>query len=77
MIGGLHPPRIPPQKLLGGCIPPIPPGIYAPGRETNGPSRRATRQTTDCNNLNIPRNRTNTLLRWIKYDGVNIGIAFP
>ena len=40
--------------------------------KTNDRSSRVTRQSSDCNNLNIPRYRTNKLERCIKYQGVRI-----
>ena len=40
--------------------------------KTNDRSSRATRQSSNCNNLNIPRYGTNKLQWWIKYQGVRI-----
>ena len=45
--------------------------------KTNNRSRRATRQSSDCNNLNIPRYRTNKLQRCIKYQVVRIWNCIP
>ena len=43
----------------------------------NDRSGRATRQSSDCNNLNIPRYRTNKLQRCIKYQRVRIWNCIP
>ena len=45
--------------------------------KTNNRSRRATRQSSDCNNLNIPRYRTNKLQRCIQYQVVRIWNCIP
>ena len=45
--------------------------------KTNDRSRRATRQSSDCNNLTTPRYRTNKLQRCIKYQGVRIWNCIP
>ena len=43
----------------------------------NDRSGRAKRQSSDCNNLNIPRYRTKKLQRCIKYQGVRIWNCIP
>ena len=45
--------------------------------KTNNLSKRATRQSSDCNNLNIPRYRTNKLQRCIKHQVVRIWNCIP
>ena len=45
--------------------------------KTTDRSSRATRQSSDCNNLSIPRYRTNKLQRCIRYQGVRIWNCIP
>ena len=45
--------------------------------KTNDHSGRATRQSSNCDDLNIPHYRTNKLQRCIKYQGVRIWNCIP